>query len=93
MLVVALAAATAAATFDPEIDQHVGAIRESEAGGMRGRNLWTAVFFAAGFLGIAATLFSYVCGLAIGLTAGYSRSLLDPLPVITQLSTRSLACG
>jgi len=47
---------TAAATFDPEIDQHVGAIRESEAGGMRGRNLWTAVFFAAGFLGIAATL-------------------------------------
>jgi HD-GYP domain-containing protein (c-di-GMP phosphodiesterase class II) len=47
---------TAAATFDPEVEQHVGAIRESEAAAMRGRNLWTAVFFAAGFLGIAATL-------------------------------------
>jgi peptide/nickel transport system permease protein len=30
-------------------------------------------------LGIAATVVSYVCGLAVGLTAGYSRSLVDPL--------------
>jgi peptide/nickel transport system permease protein len=30
-------------------------------------------------LGGAATLVSYICGLAIGLTAGYSRSLVDPI--------------
>jgi ABC-type dipeptide/oligopeptide/nickel transport system permease subunit len=30
-------------------------------------------------LGIAATLLSYVAGLAVGLTAGYSRSWLDPV--------------
>jgi HD-GYP domain-containing protein (c-di-GMP phosphodiesterase class II) len=47
---------TAAATIDPEVDQHIGAVRESETGGMRGRTLWSAVFFAAGFLATAATL-------------------------------------
>jgi HD-GYP domain-containing protein (c-di-GMP phosphodiesterase class II) len=47
---------TAAATIDPEVDEHIGAVRESETGGMRGRNLWSAVFFAAGFLGAATAL-------------------------------------
>jgi len=47
---------TAAATFDPEVDEHIGAGREIETGGIRGRNLWAAVFFAAGFLAIAVTL-------------------------------------
>jgi HD-GYP domain-containing protein (c-di-GMP phosphodiesterase class II) len=47
---------TAAATFDPEVDQHIGTVRESETGGMRGRNLWSAVFFAAGFLVVAFAL-------------------------------------
>src|SRR5215831_18538187 len=47
---------TAAATFDPDLDQHVGAVREQETGGMRGRNLWSALFFATGFLALAAVL-------------------------------------
>jgi HD-GYP domain-containing protein (c-di-GMP phosphodiesterase class II) len=47
---------TAAATIDPEVDEHIGAVRESETGGMRGRTLGSAVFFAAGFLATAATL-------------------------------------
>ena len=47
---------TAAATFDPELDQHVGAVREQETGGMRGRNLGSALFFATGFLALAAVL-------------------------------------
>ena len=47
---------TAAATIDPEVDEHIGSVRESETAGMRGRTLWSAVFFAAGFLALAATL-------------------------------------
>jgi HD-GYP domain-containing protein (c-di-GMP phosphodiesterase class II) len=47
---------TAAATFDPEVDQHIGAVREEETGGMHGRNLWSAVFFATGFLVVAAVM-------------------------------------
>jgi HD-GYP domain-containing protein (c-di-GMP phosphodiesterase class II) len=47
---------TAAATIDPEVDEHIGSVRESETGGMRGRTLWSAVFFAFGFLATAATL-------------------------------------
>jgi HD-GYP domain-containing protein (c-di-GMP phosphodiesterase class II) len=47
---------TAAATLDPEVDQHIGAVREDETGGMRGRNLWSALFFAAGFIVVAAIL-------------------------------------
>jgi len=47
---------TAAATVDPDVDQHVGAVRESETGGMRGRNLWSAVFFATGFAAVATVL-------------------------------------
>ena len=47
---------TAAATFDPEVDQHIGVVREEETGGMHGRNLWSALFFATGFLVVAAVL-------------------------------------
>jgi hypothetical protein len=47
---------TAAATIDPEVDEHIGAVRESEMGGIRGRTLWSAAFFASGFLVTAATL-------------------------------------
>jgi len=47
---------TAAATFDPEVDEHVGVLREIETGGIRGRSLWAAVFFATGFLALAVTL-------------------------------------
>jgi HD-GYP domain-containing protein (c-di-GMP phosphodiesterase class II) len=47
---------TAAATIDPEVDEHIGSVRESETGGVRGRTLWSAVFFASGFLALAATL-------------------------------------
>jgi HD-GYP domain-containing protein (c-di-GMP phosphodiesterase class II) len=47
---------TAAATFDPEVDQHIGAVREEETGGMHGRNLWSALVFATGFLVVAAVL-------------------------------------
>ena len=47
---------TAAATIDPEVDEHIGAVRASETGGIRGRTLWSAVFFASGFLVTAATL-------------------------------------
>jgi HD-GYP domain-containing protein (c-di-GMP phosphodiesterase class II) len=47
---------TAAATIDPEVDEHIGSVRESETSGMRGRTLWSAVFFAAGFLATAAAL-------------------------------------
>jgi HD-GYP domain-containing protein (c-di-GMP phosphodiesterase class II) len=47
---------TAAATFDPEVDQHIGSVREEEAGGMHGRNLRSALFFATGFLALAAVL-------------------------------------
>jgi len=47
---------TAAATFDPEVDQHVGVIREEETGGMHGRNLMSALFFASGFLVLATAL-------------------------------------
>jgi HD-GYP domain-containing protein (c-di-GMP phosphodiesterase class II) len=47
---------TAAATLDPEVDQHIGAVRADETGGMRGRNLWSALFFAAGFVVVAAIL-------------------------------------
>jgi HD-GYP domain-containing protein (c-di-GMP phosphodiesterase class II) len=47
---------TAAATFDPEVDQHIGAVREDESSGMRGRTLWSSLFFATGFLAVAAIL-------------------------------------
>ena len=47
---------TAAATLDPEVDRHIGAVREDETGGMHGRNLRSAVFFATGFLASAAAL-------------------------------------
>jgi HD-GYP domain-containing protein (c-di-GMP phosphodiesterase class II) len=47
---------TAAATYDPEVDQHIGAVREEETGGMHGRNLWSALFFAVGFLVVATAL-------------------------------------
>jgi HD-GYP domain-containing protein (c-di-GMP phosphodiesterase class II) len=47
---------TAAATFDPEVDRHIGAVREEETGGMHGRNLWSALVFATGFLFVAAVL-------------------------------------
>jgi HD-GYP domain-containing protein (c-di-GMP phosphodiesterase class II) len=47
---------TAATTIDPGVDEHIGSVRESETGGVRGRTLWSAVFFAFGFLAIAATL-------------------------------------
>ena len=47
---------TAATTIDPGVDEHIGSVRESETGGVRGRTLWSAVFFAAGFLATAATL-------------------------------------
>jgi HD-GYP domain-containing protein (c-di-GMP phosphodiesterase class II) len=47
---------SAAATYDPEVDQHIGAVREEETGGMHGRNLWSALFFATGFLVVAAVL-------------------------------------
>jgi HD-GYP domain-containing protein (c-di-GMP phosphodiesterase class II) len=47
---------TAAATFDPEVDQHVGAVREDEAGGIHGRTMWSSLFFAVGFLVVAAVL-------------------------------------
>jgi HD-GYP domain-containing protein (c-di-GMP phosphodiesterase class II) len=47
---------TAAATIDPEVDQHIGAVREEETGGMYGRNLRSALFFATGFLTLAAAL-------------------------------------
>jgi len=47
---------TAAATFDPEVDQHIGAVREEETGGMHGRNLWSALFFATGFIAVALVL-------------------------------------
>src|SRR5205823_5746635 len=47
---------TAAATIDPEVDEHIGAVRESETGGIRGRTLWSAVVFAAGFVAMAAIL-------------------------------------
>ena len=47
---------TAAATLDPEVDQHIGAVREDETGGIRGRTLWSSLFFAAGFTAVAAIL-------------------------------------
>jgi HD-GYP domain-containing protein (c-di-GMP phosphodiesterase class II) len=47
---------TAATTIDPGVDEHIGSVRESETGGVRGRTLWSAVFFAFGFLAVAATL-------------------------------------
>lgn len=47
---------SAVATYDPEVDQHIGAVREEETGGMHGRNLWSALFFATGFLALAAVL-------------------------------------
>ena len=47
---------TAATTIDPGVDEHIGSVRESETGGVRGRTLWSAVFFASGFLAVAATL-------------------------------------
>jgi HD-GYP domain-containing protein (c-di-GMP phosphodiesterase class II) len=45
-----------AATHDPEVDEHIGAVRESEEGGIRGRTLYSAVFFASAFIATAATL-------------------------------------
>src|SRR3954454_9094700 len=47
---------TAAVTLDPEVDQHIGAVREDETGGMHGRTLWSALFFASGFIAIATAL-------------------------------------
>jgi HD-GYP domain-containing protein (c-di-GMP phosphodiesterase class II) len=47
---------TAAATYDPEVDQHIGAVREDETSGMHGRTLWSSLFFATGFLAVAAVL-------------------------------------
>jgi hypothetical protein len=47
---------TAAATYDPEVDQHIGVVREDETSGMRGRTLWSSLLFATGFLAVAAVL-------------------------------------
>jgi HD-GYP domain-containing protein (c-di-GMP phosphodiesterase class II) len=45
-----------AATLDPEVDEHIGAVRESEAGRLSGRHLHSAVFFASAFIATAAAL-------------------------------------
>src|SRR5512132_1755262 len=47
---------TAAATYDPEVDQHIGVVREDETSGMRGRTLWSSLLFATGFLALAPVL-------------------------------------
>jgi HD-GYP domain-containing protein (c-di-GMP phosphodiesterase class II) len=44
------------ATIDPEIDEHIGAVRESENDRLRGRTLHSALFFAAAFVLTAGAL-------------------------------------
>jgi HD-GYP domain-containing protein (c-di-GMP phosphodiesterase class II) len=75
---------TAAVTLDPEVDQHIGAVREDETGGMHGRNLWSAVFFASGFIATAAAL-----PFAIGSTR--SPSALTVLALIVAYAAASQA--
>ena len=75
---------TAAATFDPEVDEHIGAGREIETGGIRGRNLWAAVFFAAGFLAIAVT------ALGVGSVLAGRRSFSGAVDEVTSIPTAAL---
>jgi HD-GYP domain-containing protein (c-di-GMP phosphodiesterase class II) len=75
---------TAAATFDPEVDQHIGAVREDETGGMRGRNLWSALFFATGFLVVATVL-------PFGIDSSRSPSVVTVLALIVAYAAASQA--
>jgi HD-GYP domain-containing protein (c-di-GMP phosphodiesterase class II) len=49
-------AAEAASTLDPEVDEHIGAVRQSETGGLRGRSLYSPLFFAGAFTAAAIAL-------------------------------------
>jgi HD-GYP domain-containing protein (c-di-GMP phosphodiesterase class II) len=53
---VAAERAQADSTLDPEVDEHISAVRESEKGGIRGRHLYSSLFFAGTFVAMAATL-------------------------------------
>jgi HD-GYP domain-containing protein (c-di-GMP phosphodiesterase class II) len=53
---VAAERAHAAATLDPEVDERISAVRKSEEGGIRGRHLYSILFFATIFLATAAVL-------------------------------------
>jgi len=75
---------TAAATLDPEVDQHIGAVREDETGGMRGRNLWSALFFATGFLVVATVL-------AFAIDSSRSPSVVTVLALIVAYAAASQA--
>jgi HD-GYP domain-containing protein (c-di-GMP phosphodiesterase class II) len=44
------------ATIDPEIDEHIGAVRQGENDRLRGRTLHSAIFFAGAFLLAAGAL-------------------------------------
>jgi len=75
---------TAATTIDPGVDEHIGSVRESETGGVRGRTLWSAVFFASGFLAIAATL-------PFGVDSSRSPSAVTVLALIAAYAAASHA--
>src|SRR6478752_7763162 len=53
---VATERAPAATTLDPDVDRHIGAVRESEAERPRGRSLYAGLFFASAFLATAGAL-------------------------------------
>jgi HD-GYP domain-containing protein (c-di-GMP phosphodiesterase class II) len=53
---VATERAPAATTLDPDVDRHIGAVRESEAERPSGRSLYAGLFFASAFLATASAL-------------------------------------
>jgi HD-GYP domain-containing protein (c-di-GMP phosphodiesterase class II) len=73
-----------AATLDPEVDEHIEAVRESEVGGMRGRNLYSAAFFASAFLATATAL-------ALGLSSSRSPSAITVVALILAYAAASHA--
>jgi HD-GYP domain-containing protein (c-di-GMP phosphodiesterase class II) len=74
----------AAATLDPEVDEHIGAVRESETSGIRGRTLWSALFFATSFIATAAVL-------PLALSSERSPSVITVLALIVAYAVASHA--
>src|SRR6476661_7153236 len=81
---VATERAPAATTLDPDVDRHIGAVRESEAERPSGRSLYAGLFFASAFLVTAGAL-------AFSLSSSRSPGLVTVLGLILAYAAASHA--
>ena len=81
---VATERAPAATTLDPDVDRHIGAVRESEAERPSGRSLYAGLFFATAFLATASAL-------ALWLSSSRSPGLVTVVGLILAYAAASHA--